>query len=83
VDSRVVAPLLEKLRENETEFRMILMSDHRTLTSTRGHDRGLVPYVLYDSRNDKELGLKFTEKEAEKGIYVDDAKKLMKLLFEH
>ena len=82
IDSRAVMLLLEKLKENETEFRMILMSDHRTLTSTRGHDSGLVPYVLYDSRFDEKKGLKFTEKEAEKGEVVDEARKLMKLLFE-
>jgi len=82
VDSRVVAPLLEKLKESGTNFRMLLMSDHRTLTATRGHDSGLVPYVLYDSRVDEKTGLKFTEKEAEKGVAVGDAKKLMGLLFE-
>jgi 2,3-bisphosphoglycerate-independent phosphoglycerate mutase len=73
---------LEKLKENGTDFRMLLMSDHRTLTSTRGHDSGMVPYVLYDSRFDKNTGLMFTENDAEKGVYLDDAKNLMGLLFE-
>jgi 2,3-bisphosphoglycerate-independent phosphoglycerate mutase len=82
IDSRAVALLLEKLKVNNTDFRMLLMSDHRTLTSTRGHDSGVVPYVLYDSRFDEKTGLKFTEKEAEKGKPVDDAKRIMSLLFE-
>ena len=82
IDSRILAPLLDKMKENKFDFRLLLMSDHRTLTSTRGHDSGCVPYVLYDSRVDKKTGKRFNEAEAEKGEYIPAATELMDLLFE-
>ena len=47
------------------------LSDHKTLTSTRGHDGDPVPYMLYDSRVDTKAGLPYTEKSGEKGPYVN------------
>ena len=82
IDSRIVAPLVKRLKESGTEFRMLLMSDHRTLTTTRGHDGGYVPYVIYDSRTDKKTGLKFCEKDAASGETIKDGTKLISLLFE-
>jgi len=82
IDSRVIAPMIKKLSANEIDFRMLVMSDHRTLTSTRGHDGGPVPYVLYDSRYDKKTGKTFNEKDAASGEYIKDGTELMSLLFE-
>jgi len=81
IDSRVLAPLLQKLKDNGTTFRLLFMPDHRTLTSTRGHDSGPVPYVLYDSREDRKTGKRFNENEAEKGGFLKDAAALMDMLF--
>ena len=81
IDSRILAPLLQKLEDDRTTFRMLLMTDHRTLTSTRGHDRGPVPYVIYDSRKDMKTGKRFNEEEAGSGEFLPDATKLMSLLF--
>ncbi|MCL1848955.1 MAG: hypothetical protein FWF83_04710, partial [Clostridiales bacterium] len=50
LDSRIVAPLAAKLRAAGGEFRILMLADHKTLTATRNHDGGPVPYVLYDSR---------------------------------
>jgi len=82
IDSRVVAPLLQKLRAKGTDFRLLLMSDHRTLISTRGHDAGPVPYVLYDSRFDEDTGLSFCEEDAEYGVFLTEGAKLMSMLFD-
>ena len=73
--------MLRKLKENNTNFRLLFMSDHRTLTSTRGHDSGPVPYILYDNSIDRKTGLKFSEEEAKKGEFVPGATELMSLLF--
>jgi len=81
IDSRVAAPLLKKLRESGSDFRLLLMSDHRTLSSTRGHDNGPVPYILYDSRVDNKTGMKFCEDEAKKGELIPDATILMNTIF--
>ena len=82
IDSRVLAPIIKKLQEDGTEFRMLVMTDHRTLLSTRGHDSGPVPYVLYDSRECNNTGLCFNEKDAVRGEFVKAGTELMDLLFE-
>ena len=90
IDSRVISPLLEKLDKGEDDYRLLIMSDHRTLSSTRGHDAGPVPYILYDSRTDQaeenrnkaERPLSFCEKDAALDNIINDGTKLMSLLFE-
>ena len=81
IDSRVVSTIAEKLRSSGEDFRMLVMSDHKTLTSTRGHDASPVPYILYDSRTDKQTGLSYCEADAEKGRFVKDGTELMGMLF--
>jgi 2,3-bisphosphoglycerate-independent phosphoglycerate mutase len=70
VDSRIIAPLLRRLGESKMDFRMLMMTDHRTLLSTRGHDGGPVPYVIYDSRTDNKTGLGFNEADAAKTVAI-------------
>ena len=83
VDSRVVAPLVSKLRDKKIDFRMMVISDHRTLLATRGHDGGPVPYAIYDSRFDNKTGIAFSESTAaeNKDNYLSDGTKLMGMLF--
>jgi 2,3-bisphosphoglycerate-independent phosphoglycerate mutase len=81
IDSKVLAPLLKRLRESKIDFRMLMMTDHRTLISTRGHDSGLVPYVLYDSREDKKTGMRYCEESAKRSKHVTSGTDLMRLLF--
>ena len=61
LDSRVVGPLTQALDRDGTDYRLLILSDHKTLTSTRGHDGDPVPYLLYDSRKDTGLGLPYCE----------------------
>jgi len=81
IDSRVVAPLLRAMEKSGEDFRMIIISDHKTLTSTRGHDGSPVPYIIYDSRIDNESGLKYCEKDAESVKKLLPGTDLMNLLF--
>ena len=82
IDSRVVSPLTERLDNSGEDYRMLIMSDHRTLTSTRAHDGSPVPYIIYDSRYDKGSGLTYCEADAKRGQYIDDGTMLMGILFE-
>lgn len=50
VESRVVAPILSELTARGEDFRLLLLSDHPTLLTTRTHDGSPVPYAIYDSR---------------------------------
>ncbi|MCR4770709.1 MAG: 2,3-bisphosphoglycerate-independent phosphoglycerate mutase [Oscillospiraceae bacterium] len=80
IDSRVVAPILEGLKG--TDFRMLVLSDHKTLTDTRGHAGGYVPFILYDSRGGVGSGLDYSEKNGLKGPIAEDGTALMSMLFE-
>jgi len=83
VDSRVVAPLTQRLSDSGTDFRILIMSDHKTLISTRGHDGDPVPFILYDSRkNEKTTSKSYSESDAMATGIFEDGTNLMKLLFE-
>ena len=46
LDSRLIAPLLARLEEAGLDHRALVLSDHKTLTATRGHDAGQAgPFV--------------------------------------
>lgn len=78
LDTRVIGPLLEKL---PGDYRLLLLSDHPTLLSTRTHDGHPVPFGIYDSRKSK-ITAKFCEKTCAQGHFVDNGDKLMGILFE-
>ncbi len=82
LDSECMAPLLAAFEEKGWDFRLLFLSDHKTLTSTRGHDGTPVPFLLYDSTVDTGLGLSYCEENGEKGEYYPcGAESCMKLLF--
>ncbi len=82
LDSRCMAPMIKAFEERGWDYRILFLSDHKTLTSTRGHDGDPVPFMLYDSTVDTQLGLPFSEENGAKGnYYPSGAKSCMKLLF--
>ncbi len=82
-DSRTLKPLLEGLRASGEDFRLLVMSDHKTLTATRGHDGHPVPYILYDSRGTaRPVGAAYTEAEGAKGPFLPEGHKLVSQLME-
>ncbi len=82
-DARCVQRLVDGLHREQVPFRILLLSDHKTLSATRGHDAGPVPYVLYDSRNHAEkTGRRYTEDYAEMGLFVESGPSLLSRLLE-
>ena len=81
IDSRVITPLTERLNKAGDEYRLLIISDHKTLMTTRGHDGAPVPYVIYDSRNNRKSGLSFCEADADRGRFINDGTELMGILF--
>ena len=81
LDSLIVAPLLQWLQEQKMAYRLLLLSDHKTLMSTRTHDGDPVPFLLYDSTAPRSGGLSYTEANGEKGPFVEHGTDLMALLF--
>ena len=82
LSSRLVGPLVSRMDAAGMEYRLLLLSDHKTLTATRGHAAGPVPYLLYDSRTDTHRGGVYTEAAAVNGPYLPQGWKLPDLLFE-
>lgn len=90
VEYRVVGPIIDRLTRRGEDFRLLVLSDHPTLLSTRTHDGHPVPYAIYDSRVVKralDAGkpaplYKFCEREMECEPVLMDGTDLIRLLFE-
>ncbi len=82
LDSECMAPLVKAFDKKGWDYRILFLSDHKTLTSTRGHDGEPVPFLLYDSTVDTESGLTYCEDDGAKGeYYPSGAESCMRLLF--
>ena len=82
LDSRLVAPIVRRMDEAGMDYRILLLSDHKTLTSTRGHDGDPVPYLIFDSRVDTHRGGVYNEAEGLKGPMEPHGHRLLRKLFE-
>ncbi len=82
LDSRVIRPLTDALESAEEDYRILILSDHKTLTSTRGHDGDPVPFIIYDSTKALGSGRSYTEKNGLTGPLVREGTALMAMLFE-
>ncbi len=81
LDSRLVAPLLERMDTAGMDYRVLLLSDHKTLTATRGHDGDPVPYLIYDSREDTGRGGAYDEENGAAGPFLACGDVLLDKLF--
>ena len=82
LDARVTEPIVTALRKRGEPFRLLMLSDHKTLTSTRTHDGDPVPYLIYDSMEAAPCGRSYTEQSGSKGPFVDPGYQLIAKLFE-
>lgn len=76
----VLGKIIKYLKSSKEEYRIALLPDHATPINIMTHSKEPVPYVIYKS--DKELvgDIKYSEKEAQRGVYLDDASLIMKNL---
>jgi 2,3-bisphosphoglycerate-independent phosphoglycerate mutase len=78
----ITAPIEQTMIERGEDFRILILSDHKTLMEENGvHDGTPVPYLIYDSRENAGSGLPYTEANGSLGEYIDDGTKLIELLF--
>ena len=82
LSSRVVEPICKALEAKGEDFRMLIISDHRTIMKTGAHGAAPVPFILYDSRKQEGSGLTYTEENGLKGPFVEEGVNLMSMLFE-
>lgn len=79
-DSLVVGPVMKGLKERFKEYRVLLMPDHATPIKVRTHTDEPVPFVIYDSRNEKNnKGVAYDESITERKdiVVVNEGYKLM------
>ena len=82
LDSRLVSPLLKRMDAAGTDYRILLLSDHKTLTATRGHDGDPVPYLIYDSRKNTGRGGTYDEENGAAGPLLECGDVLLDKLFQ-
>lgn len=72
IDEHILGPVVEFLK-NYDDFAVLVCPDHPTPLSIRTHTSTPVPYLIYDSKNEINSGVKvFCEKEArETGNYIE------------
>lgn len=82
LDSRILKPFFDTLDREGMEYRVLLLSDHKTLTATRGHDGSPVPFLIYDTRKDSGFGGVYDEDTGMAGPFVERGCDLLSILFE-
>lgn len=72
IDEHILGPVVEFLKGYD-DFAVLVCPDHPTPLSIRTHTSAPVPYLIYDSKNEINSGVKvFCEKEArETGNYIE------------
>ena len=72
IDEHILGPVVEFLKGYD-DFAVLVCPDHPTPLSIRTHTSTAVPYLIYDSKNEINSGVKvFCEKEArETGNYIE------------
>ena len=83
LDTRVIGPVAEKLKAAGADFRLLVLPDHPTPIRVRTHTAANVPYMLYDSTDEKTESWNYNEKEAVSGGNLEvQGHKLIDRLFE-
>ena len=64
------------------QYKILLLPDHPTPVRARTHTHAPVPFVIYDSANERESGVdNYCEKGGEaSGLYLDHGEKLLEML---
>ena len=76
----VIGYIRNKLDEKKEEYCMAILPDHFTPLCTRTHLGQPVPFIVYNSVRPAKCGLKYTEKEAGYGVYLDNGRALIQLM---
>ena len=82
LSERVAKPLCEALRAQGEDFRLLILSDHRTFMRNGAHGATPVPFMIYDSREAAPgSGLGYSEANGEHGPFLGSGTELMPRLF--
>lgn len=76
----VVGYIFDQLTAKKQDFCMAVLPDHATPLCLRTHVSDPVPFIVYNSIRPANSGLIYTENEAQKGIYLNNARSLLQLM---
>ena len=83
LDTRVIGPVVDELQKRNVDFRMLVLPDHPTPIRVRTHTAENVPYLMYDSTDEKNEKWNYNEREGlESGNLVMKGHELIDHLFE-
>ncbi len=79
IDEKVVSYIKDALDKEGTQYRMLILPDHPTPLKLRTHTRDSVPYIIYDSTNEKsnDVAMYSEDEAAKSGILIEEGHKLM------
>jgi 2,3-bisphosphoglycerate-independent phosphoglycerate mutase len=82
LDQRVIKIVMEEMDQAKVAYRMLIMPDHPTPIRCRTHTSDPVPYLLYDSTQEKNHSWLYNEEEAKKsGNEVTEGYTVIEKLF--
>lgn len=64
IDKRVIGYLRKRLAESKIDYKMLVLPDHPTPISLKTHVSDCVPYIIYNSADEKSGGAAYTEANA-------------------
>lgn len=83
IDKNIIAVVKNGLDEAGEDYRILVLPDHPTPICMRTHTSDPVPYLLYDSRENKNNQTTFSEKTAAAtGIFQPEGYRLIELLID-
>lgn len=85
IDTRVLKPVVEYLREAGEDFKVLVVPDHRTPLAIRTHSATPVPFVIYDSTKEEPYDESkcFSEKSGKEGMYFNSGFELADYFFKN
>lgn len=79
IDEKILKPVFEYLEDEEKEFKIMVLPDHKTPVKLKVHTEGAVPFVIYDSRMERAVDKSrcFDEISAENGTVIENGFEIM------
>lgn len=79
IDGEILEPMIKWFRDNGHDFKVLIIPDHATPVERRVHTEGAVPYLIYDSQNEKTLNAnrRFNEASAKNGIQIQNGYEIL------
>ncbi|HPP86694.1 MAG TPA: cofactor-independent phosphoglycerate mutase [bacterium] len=84
VDKVIAAPILDFLKNNYDDFRIMVLPDHPTPITLRTHENKPVPFAIYDNRRKIESNKIYSEfAEIPQKYFIQDGYSLMEKFINH